>query len=82
MMQIPMKVALGDGSEVEVTAKASDLIAFERHFDKPMTELGTSRVEHILWLAWHVCTKQKQTELAFDEWVDTIDSVNLGDAGE
>jgi hypothetical protein len=82
MMQIPMKVAYGDGSEVEVVAKASDLIAFERHFDRPMTELGTSRVEHILWLAWHVASKTKKTDLGFDDWVDTIDSVNLGESGE
>lgn len=85
MMQIPMKVALGDGSEVEVIAKASDLIAFERHFDKPMTTFGdprNGRVEYILWLAHHVMVKQDKTTLDFDAWVDSIETVSVGDSGE
>lgn len=85
MMQIPMKVTLADGSEAAVTAKASDLIAFERHFDKPMivfSSPGDSRVEYVMWLAWHTTKRAKATDLEFDAWVDTVDEIKVGDSGE
>lgn len=85
MMTINMRVKNGDGSEAEVTAKASDLIAFERHFDKPMTVFGNpgnSRIEHIMWLAWHTLKRGNSTTLEFDPWVDTVDEIKVGDSGE
>lgn len=85
MMQIAMRVAYVDGSEAAVTAKASDLIAFERHFDKPMTAFGdpkNGRIEHVMWLAWHTLTKAGVTSLDFDSWVDSVESIGVGDSGE
>ena len=85
MMQIHMTVEHADGSEAEVTAKASDLIAFERQFDKPMTVFGdpkTGRVEYIMWLAWHTSKKAGKTDQEFDAWVDGVDAIKLGDSGE
>lgn len=85
MMQIAMKVEFADGSEAAVTAKASDLIAFERHFDKSMTAFGdptNGRIEHVMWLAWHTMTKAGQTTLDFEPWVDSVASIGVGDLGE
>ncbi len=85
MMQLRMTVEHADGSEAEVTAKASDLIAFERHFDKPMTVFGdpnTGRVEYIMWLAWHTSKRNGGTEQDFETWVDAIESIRMGDPGE
>ena len=85
MMTIPMHVKNGDGSEAEVIAKASDLIAFERHFDKPMTVFGNpsdARIEYILWLAWHTTKRTEPSTQDFDDWVDAIDYVSVGDPGE
>lgn len=85
MMQIAMKVKNADGSEAEVTARASDLIAFERHFDKPMTVFGdpnNARVEYIMWLAWHITKRSKGTDLEFEPWADTVDEIRVGDAGK
>ena len=85
MMQIHMTVEHADGSEAEVTAKASDLIAFERQFDKPMTVFGdpkADRVEYIMWLAWHTSKKVGKTDQEFDAWVDGVEAIKLGDSGE
>ena len=85
MMQIAMKVTHADGSEAEVTAKASDLIAFERHFDKSMSVFGdpnNTRIEYVMWLAWHTTKKAKGTDLEFEPWVDSIDQITVGDSGE
>lgn len=85
MMQIAMKVEFADGSEAAVTAKASDLIAFERHFDKSMIAFGdpkSGRIEHVLWLAWHTLTKAGQTTLDFDTWIDSVESIGVGELGE
>jgi hypothetical protein len=85
MMQIALTVQNADGSEAKVTAKASDLIAFERHFDQPMTVFGDQskiRVEWLLWLAWETCTRQSLTKDDFDTWVDGVGGIVVGDAGE
>lgn len=85
MMQIALTVALADGSEAKVTAKASDLIAFERNFDQSMTIFGDDkkvRVEWLLWLAWRASTREGLTKDEFDTWVDTIDGITVGDSGE
>ena len=85
MMTINMHVKNGDGSEAEVTARASDLIAFERHFDKPMTIFtnpSETRIEYILWLAWHGTKRQAAETPDFDAWVDSIEYVSVGESGE
>jgi hypothetical protein len=85
MMNIAMTIANLDGSEVEVVAKASDLIEFERKYDTQMTVFADPkrvRVEYIYWLAWHTCKRAAHTDLPFDEWVDSIDEVRFGGQGE
>ena len=85
MMQIALTVEYVDGSEAEVTAKASDLIAFERHFDQPMTvfaDAAKMRIEWLLWLAWSTCTRQKLASDEFDVWVDSVSAINVGESGE
>ncbi len=83
MMRIELKVEYADGSGVETTATAPDLIAFERHYDKSMAVFGTdTRIEYILWLTWHALNRKKETALEFDPWVETVDSVTAGDSGE
>lgn len=84
-MQIALTVANADGSEAKVTAKASDLIAFERNFDQSMTVFGDDkkvRVEWLLWLAWRASTREGLTKAEFDTWVDTIEGITVGDSGE
>lgn len=83
MMRIVLAVSYVDGSGAEVTATAPDLIAFERHFDKPMGVFASeARIEYILWIAWTAMTRRKMITSDFDTWMDTVDGVTTKDAGE
>lgn len=83
MMRISLSVTYADGSGAEVIAAAPDLIAFERHFDKPMSVFAAdARIEYILWIAWTALTRRKKITSDFDAWVETVESVTAGDPGE
>lgn len=80
MMRIALRVGYVDGSEAQVTTSASDLLEFERHFDKPISVFGTDvRIEYMLYLTWTSLHRQKKTKLEFDKWVDTVNEIVFGD---
>ena len=85
MLLIALTIQYEDGTEAKVTAKAANLMAFERQFNEPMAVFADSaklRLEWILWLAWHTCSREKLTPLDFDAWVDTVGGIVVGDAGK
>jgi hypothetical protein len=83
MMKVALHVDYSDGSGVDVVATAPDLLAFERHFDKPFTVFGTDmRLEYVLWLAWRSLNRQGKTSLEFDPWIETVANVGLGESEE
>lgn len=75
MMRIALKVTYTDGREQAVMVSAPDLIGFERHYDKPMTIIGTGRIEYLWWVAWHASKRKNLTDLDFDSWIETVDTV-------
>ena len=75
MMRIALKVAYVDGREQAVMVSAPDLIAFERQFDKPMTVIGTGRMEYLWWTTWHAAKRRNLTDLDFDAWINTVDAL-------
>jgi len=75
MMRIALKVTYADGREQAVMVSAPDLIGFERHFDKPMTAMSTGRMEYLWWVAWHASKRKALTDLDFEAWVNTVDTV-------
>ena len=75
MMRIALKVTYTDGREQAVLVSAPDLIGFERHYDKPMTIIGTGRIEYLWWVAWHATKRKSLTDLDFDAWIETVDTV-------
>jgi len=77
MMRIALKVSYDDGREQAVMVSAPDLIAFERHFDKPMSVIGQGRIEYLWWVTWHACTRLSHTTLVFDDWIATV--AEIGD---
>ena len=83
MMRIALEVRYEDGAAVKVTAAAPDLIAFERHFDKPMAVFASDvRIEWLLWLAWTTLKRQGKTGLEFDPWTATVSEIVFGDQEE
>lgn len=80
MMRIALHVTYADGSGAEVMASAPDLIAFERHFDKPMMVFAEEvRIEYLLWLAWTALHRRKVVTDDFDAWMENVDDVSAGD---
>ena len=52
-MRIPLVVTYGDGRTEKVSVGATDLIAFERQYDKPTSAISSGRLEYLWWAAWH-----------------------------
>lgn len=75
MMRIALKVTYSDGREQAVMVSAPDLIAFERTYDKPMSVIGSGRIEYLYYVAWHSLKRRSLTDLEFDPWLETIESV-------
>ena len=81
MMQVALRIEYADGSGVDVTATAPDLIAFERNFDKPFTVFADGlRLEYLLWLAWYTVKRRGETDKDFDPWCETVGSIVIGES--
>jgi hypothetical protein len=79
-MKINLRVTFNDGSENEINATARDLVAFEDKFTKSVAALETDfRITDLLWISWHWLHRTKGTSLDFDDWCDTVESVNSGE---
>lgn len=77
MNQITLRIKLNDGSELEVTTSAGDLVKWETYFDLSIADL--SKTTHLLYLAWLAVTRLAKTGLAFEAWVELIASVEVAD---
>lgn len=82
MLNIDLAVTYKNGTKSDVVCKTVDYLAFEAHFDKPIAVLEQGRLTHLLWLAWTAATRAGDTSVAFDEWVDTVDGIESGDAND
>jgi hypothetical protein len=82
MMRWPIVIEYESGRSDNISTGPADVIAFERHFDKPATAVTTGRMEYFWWIAWHACKRLGKTELEFDAWADTVAMVRDGDAKE
>lgn len=79
MMRFTMQVELVDGTEETAVASVPDLLAFERKFDKPITEFGAGlKLEWILWLAWHSLRRVGKAGNDFDVWADNVGNIVVG----
>lgn len=73
MDEINLHIVFVDGTAVDVSAVASDMVAFERNFDLSIAKLADDvRLEHLFFLAWHSQKRTKATELEFDPWLETV----------
>ena len=79
-----MKVAHTDGTEVEVEGRKADIIRFERQFKLPAGRMfgdGGLFVEHLWFYAW--CAEARAGDVgSFDDWMETVDSVEILDTGD
>ena len=81
-MKINLQVEFSDkpGEPKEVTCLASDMVKFESHFNISIANLDKDlKITHLLFLAWASETRTKATAKTFEEWVDTVLSVEAAD---
>jgi hypothetical protein len=79
-MKINLRVTFENKSVEEVSATARDLVAFEDKFTKSVASLETDfRITDLLWIAWHWLNRTGVTKLEFDEWCDTVDTIEAAD---
>jgi hypothetical protein len=81
MNPINLRIEFIDGSSVEVTAIAADLIAFESHFDLSVARLEKEiRLTHLFFLAWRVLKRTGQTKDEFEKWTESVSLVTEASA--
>ena len=75
-MRINLSIEQLDGTKQEVTASAIDLVRFEERYDISVSRLDKEmKLTHLLFLAHSSLTRQKKTDLDFEAWVETVESV-------
>lgn len=73
MNPINLQISFIDGSTAEVSTTAADYIKFETHFDKSIAAIGSdARLTYMFFLAWAAQKRVKGTDLAFEEWSETV----------
>ncbi len=82
-MRLTFAVTYADGSTAEAVASVADQVAFEREFSKSLVELASApRVADMCWLAWHGLRRANGSTPEFDEWLLTVDNVEMADASD
>jgi len=68
-----------DGTTVDAPITGRVTVNFERHWQVAAREVFTSgNMEHNYWLAWQAVFVAKKTALDFDQWLDTVATMEWG----
>ena len=78
-MKINLEITTLDNVTVKTTAQFADFIAFETEQNRSVANFQTElKLTDLAWLAWHSQKRTKKTILKFEEWIETVDSVEVG----
>jgi hypothetical protein len=77
MNQISLRIVLSDGTVLDVTTSAGDIVKWEAHFDLGVDKL--EKVTHLLYLAWLAVTRLKKTADSFESWIELVGNVEVSD---
>ena len=77
MNQIILRIALSDGTFLDVTTSAGDIVKWEEHFDIGVDKL--EKVTHLLYLAWLAVKRLQKTNDSFDTWIELVSNVEVTD---
>ena len=78
-MKINLEVTTLDAVTTKVSAQFADFIAFETEKNRSVANFQTElRLSDLAWLAWHAEKRTKNTAMKFEEWIETIESVEVG----
>ena len=78
-MKINLEVTSLDSVTTKVTAQFADFIAFENEKNRSVANFQTElRLTDLAWLAWHAEKRTKKTAMKFEEWIETVEGVEVG----
>lgn len=78
-MRIEFTITYADGTAAEATASVADQVAFEQATDRSIARLADDfRLTDACWLAWHALHRTSKTQLSFDQWLEGVDNVEIG----
>jgi hypothetical protein len=77
MNQITLRIVLSDGTILDVTTSAGDIVKWEEHFDLGVDKL--EKVTHLLYLAWLSVKRLQKTSDSFDAWIELVGNVEVSD---
>lgn len=73
-MKMQLRVTNSDGSAVDVTVSAADLVAFESEFNRSVAKFQDEfRLTDMYWLAWHSLRRTNRNVGEFSDWIETTD---------
>ena len=79
-MRIAFQITYADGTAAEATASVADQVAFEQATDRSIARLADDfRLTDACWLAWHALQRTSKTQLGFDQWLEGVDNVEIGE---
>ena len=79
-MKLPLEIEYANGNKVEVIASAPDIVKFEDKFNIAITNAGKDmKLTYLLFLAHSALIRQKQTDLTFEAWCETVEGVGGSD---
>ena len=75
-MKINLEIEYSSSEKVEVVCSAPDIVKFEDHFNLAITKAAQEmKLTHLLFLAHASLLRNKQTDLTFEKWTETVDGV-------
>jgi hypothetical protein len=78
-MKINLEVTTLDNVTVKATAQFADFIAFETEKNRSVANFQTElKLTDLAWLAWNSQKRTKKTAMKFEEWIETVESVEVG----
>jgi hypothetical protein len=77
MNQITLRIVLSDGTVLDVTTSAGDIVKWEEHFDLGVDKL--EKVTHLLYLAWLSVKRINKIGDSFESWIELVGNVEVSD---
>ena len=78
-MRLNLQVQYADKPDEtkDLICNPSDMVKLEERYNISIASLENNiKITHLLFLAWASESRTKATTLAFEEWVDTVESVS------
>lgn len=77
-MKIELKVLFIDGKTSDTDAMFADFVAFERQWQRSVVKFEDElRLTDLAWLAWKSESRMRRTQLPFETWIETVESVEV-----